>query len=305
MTDEQSSFQLMRSILFVPCIVQKFIDRAPKSGADVICLDLEDSVPPAEKRTAREKASEALESMPRSGYDLIVRVNALGTGLLEEDLTAVVKPGLDGISLPKTDTVETVMRADNYLSLLEKQRGMKEGAVKIIPFLETAQGVINAREICRSSDRLVGAAVGAEDFATDMRIVRRRDSKEVEWPRAQVAIACNAAGIMPIDTPEIDYKDLDHLEEECHFARSVGYKGKYCIHPAQVETINRMFGPAEQEMIQAQQMIDRFEKDGIAKGVAAISVDGKLVDWPIYVRAQQFLKWADMAQATDRARLGE
>ena len=205
MTEEQSAFKVMRSILFVPCTVQKFIDRAPTSKADVICLDLEDSVPPAEKSSARDRAKDALDNMPRNGYDLIVRINALGTDLLEDDLIAVVKPGLDGISLPKADTPETVVRVDNYLTLLEKERGLEIGSIKIIPFLETAQGVINAREICRSSDRLFAAAVGAEDFATDMKIPRRSDSREVSWPRAQVAIACKAAEITPID-PTIEFK---------------------------------------------------------------------------------------------------
>ena len=299
MTDQQPAFRLIRSILFVPCTVQKFIDGAPRSGPDVICLDLEDSVPPAEKANARERAAEALSSMPRSGYDLIVRINSLETGLLEDDLAAVVKPGLDGISLPKANSPATIAQVDNYLAPLEKQQGMAEGSVKIIPFLETAQGIINAREICLSSPRLVAAAMGAEDFTTDMRISRSKSGKEIEWARAHVAIACNAADIIPIDTPELDYKDLDHLEKECQFSLSIGYKGKYCIHPSQIKTVNRIFGPSAEDISQAQLLINQFEKEGIEKGSAAISINGTVVDWPHYTRAQRFLEWAKMAQGAD------
>src|SRR3989304_5571941 len=127
---------VMRSVLFVPSIVERFVERAPQAGADVVCLDLEDSVPPAEKASARLAAAKAIAEMPRTGSLTFVRVNGLNTGLLEDDLLAVVRAGLDGIMLPKADSAETVTRVDHYLTLLEREREMEPGAVGIALLIE-------------------------------------------------------------------------------------------------------------------------------------------------------------------------
>lgn len=289
---------IMRSLLFVPGIVPRFFERAPQAGADIVCLDLEDSVPPAEKGRARQIVAEAMDTMPRTGYQLFVRVNGLHTGLLEDDLVAVVKPGLEGISLPKTDSAATVRRVDHYLTILEKERGMAVGTVKIVPYIETAIGVVNAFEICSASPRVVAASFGGEDFTADMRIQRTKGSLEIQWPRAQMAIACIAAGIVPIDTPEPDYKDLKHLEADSLFARSLGYRGKFCIHPSQVEVANRVFQPSQEEIAHAHTVVEIFEREGIAKGLAAIPYEGVMIDTPIYWRAKRLIEWAQASQAS-------
>ncbi|TET54395.1 MAG: CoA ester lyase, partial [Anaerolineales bacterium] len=154
MEEQRRSIPILRSILFVPAIVERFVARAPEAGADAVCLDLEDSVPPAEKSRARTMAAEAIATMPRSGYSMFVRVNGLDTGLLEDDLPAVVRPGLDGIVLPKTHSVEIVRQADHYLTILERQQGMEAGAVSIVPLVESAEGILNSREIAAGSPRL-------------------------------------------------------------------------------------------------------------------------------------------------------
>ena len=284
---------IIRSLLFVPGIVPRFIERAPSAGADLVCLDLEDSVPPAEKPKARQIVAEALDTMPRSGYLMFVRVNGLQTGLLEDDLIAVVKPGLEGISLPKTDSAATVRRVDHYLTILEREHGLEVGSVKIIPWIETAIGIVNSYEICTASPRLIGASFGGEDFATDLRIQRSKGSKEIEWPRAQMAIACRAAAVIAIDTPEPDYTDLEHMERDTLFARSLGYRGKYCIHPTQVEIANRVFEPSQEEIEHARAVVELFEKEGIEKGRAAIPFEGMMIDWPIYIRAKRVIEWAE------------
>ena len=291
---------LVRSLLFVPSIVPRFIERAPTSGADIVCLDLEDSVPPAEKPKARQMAAEALASMPRTGYMMFVRVNGLHTGLLEEDLMAVVRPGLEGISLPKVESAATVQRVDHYLAVLEKERGMGVGAVKVIPVIETAMAIVNAHEICSASPRLIGACLGGEDLAAEMGIQRTKAGKEIEWPRAQVAIVCRAAGILAIDTAEPDYQDLAQLEQDSIFARSLGYRGRYCIHPSQVEVVNRIFRPTEDEVSHARTLVELFEKEGIEKGLAAIAFQGKMIDWPVYMRAKRVIEWAEASEAKAR-----
>lgn len=292
MTAEEPVTYILRSLLFVPAHRPRFIERAPTAGADVVCLDLEDSIPWDEKPHARQMAKEAIPAMPRTGYLLFVRVNGLHTGLLEQELDAIVGPQLDGISLPKTDSARTMRQVDAYLTELEKARGLPVGQVKIIPWIETAIGLVNAYEICTASPRLIGASFGAEDFATDMGFKRTKESKEIEYPRAAMAVACRAANKLAIDTPEPDYADLEHLERDSRFALSLGYRGKYCIHPSQVEVVNRVFTPAPEEVEEARQVVEAFEKEGIAKGLAAIAVDGKMIDTPIYLRARRLLSWA-------------
>ncbi len=295
MDEQQRTIPILRSILFVPAIVERFVARAPETGADVICLDLEDSVPTDEKAGARTMAAEAIATMPRSGYSTFVRVNGLDTGLLEDDLLAVVRPDLDGIVLPKAHSAEVVRQADHYLTILERQQGMEAGTVSIIPLVESAEGVLNSREIAAASPRLAGLSLGAEDLAADMGLQRSEGAREIEWPRAQLATAAAAAGLVPIDTPEPDYTDLELLQRDATFARSLGFRGKYCIHPAQVEVVNRVFSPTAEEIAEAREVVRVLEKEGIAKGRAAVSVDGKMIDTPMYWQAKRLLQWAEAA----------
>lgn len=233
--------------------------------------------------------------MPRTGYLLFVRVNGLDTGLLEEDLMAVVGPGLDGISLPKATSGEYVKKVDAYLTLLEKQKGLPAGQVKLIPWIESAVGVSRALEICASSPRLMGASFGAEDFAVDMGVQRTPDGKEVQWAKAAVAVACKAAGIQPIDTPTMDFRDIARLEADSVDSRNLGYRGKYCIHPDQVAVVNKLFAPSEEEIAIARRVIEVYE-EAERRGVGAVGMDGQVVDWPVYVRAKQLLEWAETAK---------
>ncbi|MEK7214368.1 MAG: aldolase/citrate lyase family protein, partial [Chloroflexota bacterium] len=168
--------ELIRSLLFGPATRARFIEKAPSAGADVVCLDLEDAVAPAEKPRARDAAREAIRTIPRTGYQLYVRVNGLDTGLLEHDLDAIVGPQLDGISLPKVLTPQVLQQADAYLTLLEKLRDMPAGHTKIIIWLESAEAMMRVYDIVRASPRLVGAAYGAEDFTADMEVSRTKEA---------------------------------------------------------------------------------------------------------------------------------
>jgi citrate lyase subunit beta/citryl-CoA lyase len=232
---------------------------------------------------------EALPGLVRPNYLLVVRVNGLDTGLLEDDLLAVVVPALQGISLPKVDRPETIRQVDHYLTILEKERGIPPGQVKIIPWVESPQAVLSAEEICRASPRLLGASFGGEDFSVGMGIQRSKEGREVEWPRYRMALACRAAGILPIDTPYMDFRDLEQLEREARLVRSMGYVGKYCIHPSQVEVVNKVFVPTQEEIAQARRVVAAYE-EGERRGVGAVAMDGLVVDRPVYVRAQALLE---------------
>jgi citrate lyase subunit beta / citryl-CoA lyase len=282
--------QILRSILSVPGLRQRFIDKAAGVPADVILLDLEDSVPSARKVEARERVRAALPSFDKRGRLLFVRPNDLATGLLELDLDAVVGPGLDGIHLPKTHNAQILERVDHYLTLLEHARGLQPGGLRIIAWIESTEGVANVESICRASPRLIAASMGAEDYATSLGVMRTREGLEIEYARARVANAALAAALVPIDCPEPDYQDLVHFERDIRHARALGYRGKYYIHPNQVEIANRVFAPSPEQLAWAERVRDAYEA-GEREGLGAVGLDGAMVDRPIYVRAIELLSW--------------
>ena len=281
--------EFIRSLLFVPGVRERFIEKAPSASADAICLDLEDSVPPAEKAHAREIVQKIIPTMPRTGYRLGVRVNGLDTGLLEEDLSAVVSEHLDGISLPKCHNPEILKQVDAYLTFLEKTRGQEPGHVKLFPWIESAEAISKAATILQASPRVVGASLGAEDFANNMGVMRTKSGKEVEYARYTLAVACTASGVLALDTPEMDFRDQEHLEQDAGFARSIGFGGKYCIHPDQVPVVNRIFSPTEEEMEFARKVVAAYE-EGEKRGLGAVALEGTVIDWPVYTRALAILQ---------------
>lgn len=284
------SGDLLRSVLILPANVERFVRKAPEIGADAVCLDLEDSVPAAEKEAARSHAAQALITLPKTGYLLFVRVNGQGTGFLEDDLIAVVRPGLDGVILSKTESPDHVRRADHYLTVLERQRGLPAGTVRLIALVESALGIARAFEICGASPRLSAALFGAEDFATDMGVERTGEGREVLWARSLMAVACRAGGIAAIDTPATAYADETALEADMLLGRSLGYCGKLCIHPTQVSVANRVFTPSPAQLEAARQLVETFEREALAKGRASIAIGGKMVDTPMYERAKRLLR---------------
>jgi citrate lyase subunit beta/citryl-CoA lyase len=302
MAEKRTDLSLMRSVLTVPVTNPRFIEKAPGTGADVICLDLEDSIAPAEKEGARVLAAKAIEvlssPLPRSGRGaggeglVFVRVNGEHTGLLDGDISAVVRSGLDGIIVSKASSVETIRDVDTLLTRLEAEQGMTVGTVAIAPLIETAPGVMAALDIVRASPRVTAAVFGAEDLATDIGVQRTREGEEIRWARAQVAMACHAVRVTPVDTPDPDYTDEAYLETEMVLGRSLGYRGKLCIHPTQVAMANRIFAPSAEEIEEAREVVALFEREGIAQGRAAIPRNGRMIDTPIYERAKRLLESA-------------
>jgi citrate lyase subunit beta/citryl-CoA lyase len=283
---------LLRSLMFVPGNNRRFIDNAPSTGADAICLDLEDSVAPADKAAGRQTVRESLAAVAAAGeYQVFVRVNGLDTGLLEEDLLAVIGPEIDGISLPKANSPEIVQTVDHYLTVLEVKQGLKKGSIRIAPWIESAEAVLRAADICRASDRVVAASFGSEDFTIDMRIQRSRSSKEVEWARYAFATACAAAGVAAFDAPEMDYRDTAQLEQDATFVRSIGFTGKFCIHPSQVAIVNRIFQPTALEIEEARKIVEVYQQ-AERESRGAVGMDGMVVDRPVYVRALALLERA-------------
>ena len=232
--------------------------------------------------------------MPRAGYLMYARVNGIWSGLMEDDLNEIVRPGLDGVVISKAESASRRSRRwPSSSPAWSVSTAWQPGSVAIMPLIETAKGVARCYEICEASPRLTGAIFGAEDYATDMGIERTPEGAEILWARTQIAIACRAAGIEAIDTPDPDYTDADHLRREMRLAKSLGYRGKLCIHPLQVQIANEIFRPGEAEVAEARLIVAAFERDGLAQGRAAIPLGGKMVDTPIYWRAKRLVELAD------------
>lgn len=291
---------IIRSMLSVPGISERFIDRAQSLPADVICFDLEDSVAPVEKPAARALVARSLGGFPAAGRLLVVRINGLDTGLAEADLEAVVGPDLHGINLPKVRDADDLRQLDHYLLFLERTRGIEPGSVAVIPWIESAEAVLNAYEICSASPRLIAVLMGGEDFTQDIGVHRTREGRELEYPRATVALAAHAAGIVPLDTPEQDYKDLAHFERSLQAVRAIGFGGKFCIHPSQVEVANRIFAPSDDDLAWARRVVDAYA-DHERRGLGAFDLDGHLIDRPVVLRARDLIAWHESLAAREAA----
>ncbi|MFN8533509.1 MAG: CoA ester lyase [Dehalococcoidia bacterium] len=280
------------SILFTPGIRPPMFEKAKSAPADVICLDLEDSVAEGDKLKARSLVAGAISTVAPAVRTLIVRVNGLDTGLLEEDLAAVVQPGVAAISLPKASSPEIVRQVDHYLTLLERMRGLPAGEIAILPWIESAAGVLNCQTIVSASPRVVAASFGAEDFTSNLGIPRERDNAQLAASRALMALACKAAGVIPLDTPDPEYRDLDWLATDTRRSRDLGFEGRYCIHPAQLPVVNTGYRPTDDEIAQARKIVEVYE-DAERRGLGAVGLDGVMIDAPIVTRARRLLARAD------------
>ena len=287
---------LLRSLLFVPGNRANMLDKATGLAPDAFIPDMEDSVPEAEKAAARDTIVDYLPRLAATGAAVIPRVNDLDSGLMEEDLAAVVGPHILGVSVGKIDSAEEVGQVSEQLEALEVAAGLESGAVRLIPWVETARGIVNAYEICVASPRVLGAAFGAEDFTNDMEIERTGSDHEIVYPRAAVSIAARAARVLALDTPFFRFKDVDGLRQDALKARGLGFRGKFAIHPAQVQPINEAFSPTEKELENARLVVEAFEEAEKA-GRASTSLDGSVIDVPVVRRARALLDAAASLEA--------
>jgi len=279
------------------------IEKAQLLAADVLVLDLEDSVPLAEKETARKVISNSLEGLGLKGQKVYIRINALATGLAQEDLEAVVEKRLDGISLPKVGSAEEIKKVEKMIQALEGEREIERGHIRLIPWVETARGLVRTFEICSASPRVIGVAFGADDFTADMGIPRSQEGTELFYPRTVIAIAARAAEVMALDTPYVDFRDEKGLIQDAKLARQLGFQGKFLIHPDQIEPVNQVFRPSPEEVAHARRVVEAFEA-AEARGAAATSLDGKMIDTPVAQRARKLLSLAEAIDQKEAASRG-
>ena len=280
---------VLRSPLFVPGNRADMLEKALGLAPDAYVPDMEDSVPLDEKANARSVVASFVERLADTGIPVIPRVNGLDTGLLEEDLDAVVGPYIFGISVGKIGSADDIGRVFGVLESLETKAGVKTGRVAVIPWIETAKGIVNAYEICAASPRVVAVGFGAEDFTNDMGIPRLEDDSEVDYARRVVCTAARAAEVLALDTPFFGFRDPEGLRASVLAARRYGFAGKFAIHPAQVDIINEGFSPSQEEIEHARRVVAAFE-EAEREGRGSTSLDGQVIDVPVVRRARGVLE---------------
>jgi citrate lyase subunit beta / citryl-CoA lyase len=285
----------LRSFLFTPGNHQRRVEKVFSVGADAAILDLEDAVAVAEKPAARGMIAEAL-GRPRSCL-AYVRVNALDTPFCYDDLVAVVMPGLDGIVIPKVESAAGILTVDWLLRQLERNAGLPEGGIDLIPIIETASGLMAAEEIVRAGSRARRLAFGAGDFTFDLNITWTASEQELAYSRSRLVAISRAAGLeAPLDSVWTDLHDLPGLRASADTVLKMGYQGKLCIHPTQIPVVNEVFTPSDEAVAFARKVVEAFEQ-AEAAGSAALQVDGKFIDYPIVFRAQRVLQTIDTINA--------
>ena len=273
-----------RSALFTPANNPARINATVAIKSDSLVFDLEDSISPEEKDAARILLREALKSLDFLGdRNILIRVNDPSTEYFVQDISEIGPLGCFPLMIPKASEA-VICEAEKELRELEA-KGSFNYKIPMIPVIETPSGVESVNEILKASPRIIGVVFGAEDFTAAMGVPRTKDITQLLYARSRIAIAARAAGIESMDTPFPDIDDIEGLREEAQSARLLGFTGKQAIHPQQIEIIHQVFTPTPEEIENARKIVNSFTE----KGGRVITVDGKMVDKPVFKRAQVIL----------------
>ena len=283
--------RLRRSMMFVPGNNPGMITDARIYGADSIMFDLEDSVAYTEKDTARFLVHNALKTLDFGQKEIVVRINDLSSGLGVQDLEAIIPAGVHVVRLPKTDSAQDVIDCEREIARIEAKHNIPVGATGMMAAIESANGVLNAREIAHASDRLIGVALGAEDYVTDLRTTRA-DGTELLFARSMILNAARSAGIAALDTVYSDVNNDEGFLEEVSLIRKLGFDGKSVINPRQIEPLHRAFIPSEKDLRKAYAIMDAIAEAN-ARGSGVASIKGKMIDKPVVIRAQRLIALAE------------
>ena len=284
-----------RSLMFVPTLVEKFIEKAPGVGADAVILDLEDSIAASAKDRARAALGDAARRLKAAGLDVTVRINRPWR-LAARDIEAAVMPEVSALLLPMTDTGAHVREVASVVSEIEAEKGMADGHTFLCALIETAEGLLNAREIAKAHPRLMSVSLGSEDFALSMGSAT--DTDILFGPKQHVVACARAAGIAPMGFigSIAEFKDIEKLESMMTLSKRAGFRGASCIHPNQVKVANAVFGPSDAEVDEARAIVEAYDA-ALARGEGAITVNGKMVDVPVADRMRAVLEFAEAIAA--------
>jgi citrate lyase subunit beta/citryl-CoA lyase len=284
-----------RSQLIVPVNVAKYVAKAHARGADAIILDLEDSITPPEKAAARLLVADAAQQAGAGGADILVRINR-PLELAVRDIEAVVSAGIMALMLPKVDSAAHIRLLAEVVDVVEAERGLPNGHTKFIAVIETADAFFRMREIAAAHPRIVAISLGSEDFTLSTH--SQPDPDVLLYPKQQVVIAARAAGVLPLGVigSVANYQDEEGYRAAIAMSRRFGFHGSSCIHPAIVKLLNAGFGPTDAEIAAAERVVAGFET-AKAQGRGSASVDGKMIDIPVVLRAMHVLDLAARIRA--------
>jgi citrate lyase subunit beta/citryl-CoA lyase len=280
---------IRRSLLIMPIQNLRFVEKAYSRGADALMLDLEDSIPWAEKENARKMIPDVLPLVTRAGVPVFIRVNKPPEHMFR-DLKFSVCPGVAGICLPKVESAREVLDLELAVEVLEKESGMKPGTLFFDLMIESPLGTLNLGEISSASNRTQSLTLGPEDYCRELGVEPSGDGIELVHPLAQMVTICKARGIMPTGLLGSigEFRDLSRFEQYARRAKQIGCEGASCIHPDQVKILNQVFSPDPARVEHARQIVAAFE-EGLQKGTASVTVGGQMVDIPVYHRAKTVL----------------
>jgi citrate lyase subunit beta/citryl-CoA lyase len=298
--NQKATMPVWRSLLYVPVNVDRFVDKAHTRGADAIILDLEDSIAPADKASARERVQDAAAKVSRGGADVLVRINR-SLGLAVRDLEAVISPAISALKLPKIASASHVALLAEYVAELEAERGMVVGTTRFVAMVETAQAFFSLHEIACAHSRLVSVVLGGEDFALDVGF--EPDPAVYQYPKQQTVIAARAAGLVPLGLigTVADFSDDDAFLAMVRNSARFGMEGASCIHPKNVPLLNRGFTPDPQAVKRARRII-QLDAQHAGEGRGSWEFDGKMIDIPVVERARGLVARADRIASRESRR---
>jgi citrate lyase subunit beta/citryl-CoA lyase len=287
-----------RSLQYVPAHVEKYVATAHTRGADAIILDLEDSVPLAEKADARRGLPAAARQVGQAGADVLVRINS-PPSMAAEDIAAAVGPDVAALSIAKAESADQLRRLDEATSEAERRAGVAEGRTAFLILIESAQGFLAMTEIARASPRVVALSMGNEDFAADVGMEPGEDT--LLLPKQQLVIAAAAAGVMALGLvgAAVRFDDPEGYLAVARRSRRFGFVGSSCIHPSQIPLLNQAFSPTPEELAHARRVVEGA-KAAEGEGRGAYSLDGRMIDAPIVLRAERLIARAAAIEARAR-----
>ena len=278
--------RLLRSLIFVPGNNSRFLEKAKSLPADIVCFDLEDSVPLREKDLARNLIKDAMAKREEYKAEVYVRTNSPISGMIPDDLSEIVQKGIDGIVIPKVNNVKELKKIEKLLTSLEKKHKLKP--VELMPSIESAEGVVNAYHIASSSARISALVFGVFDFLNDMNIEYIKQSEGAKYTRAKIPVDAKAAGKYALDAIWQDLNDKAGLGQDCMVGRNLGYAGKTVIHPDQIPVVHRIFHPSQAEIEWAEKVYQAY-MESTKKNKGATVIEGKMIDEVHFKRAKALL----------------
>ena len=285
MTDQK---YLMRSLMFVPAHNDKLLDSSLRRDADVLLLDIEDSVPPVDKQKARDNIKEFVKRPEAKGKVIFPRINDRESGELLKDVTQLTIPGIAGFMYPKAKLGEDVYFIGKLLETIEYEKGIPVGTFKLIPLIETTGAVMNIQDICRACNRVVAVAFGCEDFVTDLHGKHDPEGMSIMTARNLISMGARCNGVLPIDTVHIKVHDLDDLERNLVIGKNLGFEGMLVLNPKELLLVNKYYSPSPQEVEWAEEML-RLSDEAKSEGKGVAVKDGKFIGPPMVKMAREIL----------------